>query len=222
MTDVRHRHSGGGQQPSVPCRGIGFVCLTLLLLAGLGACGPSAPALPPLADDAVILAFGDSLTHGTGANDGESYPAVLTRLTGREAINAGVPGELSAAGRERLPGLLARHSPDLLILCHGGNDILRARNRQDTAANLRAMIRAARDKSVPVVLIGVPERGLWLESAQLYSQLAEEFALPLEAEVLPRILGDASLKSDSIHPNAQGYRQIAEAIHRLLRDAGAL
>ncbi len=68
------------------------IAVAVFLLAGCG--GP--PPLDPLAEDARILAFGDSLTHGTGAGDGENYPAVLERLSGREVIESGVPGELPA------------------------------------------------------------------------------------------------------------------------------
>ena len=72
----------------------------MCLLAG---CTQSAK-LPPLAGDGVLLAFGDSLTFGTGAAEGESYPAVLERLTGLKVLNYGVPGEISAAGLARLAG----------------------------------------------------------------------------------------------------------------------
>lgn len=196
--------------------------IPVLLLALLAACGRG-PELSPLAGDAVILAFGNSLTHGTGADEGESYPAVLTRLSGRRVINAGVPGELSSEGRKRLPRLLERERPDLLILCHGGNDILRGRDADAAADNLIAMIRMARERGVQVMLVGVPERNLVFHAtADFYHRVAEETGTPLESEAMAHIIGETSLKSDQIHPNAAGYRYLAEAIHELLRDTGAL
>jgi lysophospholipase L1-like esterase len=192
-----------------------------LLLAGLAACS-APPTLPRLAADAVILAFGDSLTYGTGADDTQSYPAILAQLAGRRVVNAGVPGEVSAEGLARLPGVLDEYRPQLLILSHGGNDLLRKGSTEELARNLRAMVKAARSRGIAVVLVGVPAPGLLLGVPDLYATLAEEQRLPYEAEVLRTILGDRALKSDPIHPNAEGYRQLAQRLHRLLRDAGAV
>jgi len=197
--------------------------LLLCLFALCSACSKPVPHLTRLAPDAVILAFGDSLTFGTGANASESYPAVLADLTRRRIINAGIPGELSAEGAQRLDDLLDREQPQLLILCHGGNDLLRKRDPQQTRAQLRRMIESARQRGIAVVLIGVPEPKLFnRHSAPYYAALAEEFRLPLEAETLARIVGDNALKSDGIHPNAQGYRQLAQAVYVLLQQAGAV
>jgi lysophospholipase L1-like esterase len=196
-----------------------FVCLLLLL----SACGERVPALPALPADAVILAFGDSLTHGNGAGRGQSYPAVLAHLTGREVINAGMPGEISAMARTRLPGLLERHRPALLVLCHGGNDLLRRLDGRVLRENLEAMILDAQARNIPVVLLGVPEPRLFgLSPADLYAELAEQHTLVYEGEVLAEVESDHRLKSDAIHPNAEGYRRIARAVYRTLRDSGAL
>jgi lysophospholipase L1-like esterase len=180
------------------------------------------PSLPPLAADAVILAFGDSLTAGTGAGEAESYPAVLARLTGRKVVNAGVPGEISTVGAQRLPELLERERPALLILCHGGNDLLARQDHQIIAANLRTMIRSARERGVAVMLVAVPLPDLALKPPPLYAEVAGEFAIPLEGKILPHILGKNGLKSDHIHPNAAGYKLMAEALAVMLKKSGAL
>ena len=200
-------------------RPVGLLAAILLLCA----CTDSTPRLPQLAENAVILAFGDSLTHGNGAQENRSYPAVLSRLTGHPVINAGVPGEVSAQGRERLPALLDRHRPDLLLLCHGGNDFLRRISADITRSNIEAMIEAAAQRNIPVILIGVPKLGLiFLESAELYSEIADKYKLVYEGEILPDVESDTALKSDQIHPNAAGYQRIAEAIYRLMSKSGAL
>jgi len=188
----------------------------------LAACGGGAPALSPLAPGDRILAFGDSITHGTGAPPGQSYPEVLAALSGREVVRAGVPGELSAAGRERLPGVLARHQPALVILCHGGNDLLRRQSAEAAARNLEAMIARAREAGAEVVLLGVPKPGLLLRAAGFYRAIAEREGVVYEGEALADVLSDAALKADPVHPNAKGYRVLAERLHALLRERGAL
>lgn len=196
--------------------------LYLLLLLCLTACSDSTPQIDPLADDAVILAFGDSLTHGTGASKGESYPAILESSINRKVINAGVPGELTMQGLKRLPELLDKYQPKLLILCHGGNDILHRENLAEAEANIRQMIALATNKNIPVILLGVPKPGIFLSSAKLYSSIAENTDVLFIQNLLPEILSDASMKSDTVHPNEKGYRVMALALADTLRDSGAL
>lgn len=190
----------------------------LLLLSG---CGQKAK-LAPLAADAVLLAFGDSLTYGTGAREEESYPAQLARIVGRKVVREGVPGEVSAAGLKRLPALLDEHQPKLLLLCHGGNDFLQRMPKAEAAANVRAMVRMARERGIDVLLIGTPEPGFTVTPPDFYGQIAKEFHIPYEGDILGKVLRDASLKSDQVHPNAQGYRLIAERVAELLRKSGAI
>jgi len=191
-----------------------LIAILLFLLPASG-CNRG-PAIASLPEDAIVLAFGDSLTYGTGAGSGESYPEVLASLLGRTVINAGVPGETSAQGLRRLPGVLAEHEPDLVVLCHGGNDFLRRLDQQQLAANLAAMVALIHDSGAEVVVVGVPQLGLFLQTAPLYEQLAETYRLPYEGEIVADLLGDRDLKSDSVHPNAAGYRQLAQAVFRLI------
>ena len=195
-----------------------LLCLFVCLLA---AC-EEAPTLPPLAPGTVVLAFGDSLTYGTGVDPASSYPAVLSELIDLQVINSGVPGELSAAGLARLPGVLADTRPALVILCHGGNDLLRRRSATELQDNLRQMIELVRTNGAQVVLLGVPAPGIFLRAAELYDVLAEELQVPLDADTLADIEADAKLKSDGVHPNAAGYRQLALAVQTLLIERGAL
>lgn len=204
-----------------PDRGRHFAWLFVLVLLS-GACSDPAPALPALTADAVILAFGDSLTAGTGAGRDQDYPSRLESLTGRTVINAGVPGELSADGLRRLPALLDRHQPQLLILCHAGNDILRNRNRDQAAANLQTMIQQAQQRDIAVVLLGVPEPGLRLRAAAFYRDVAQAQGVPLLNDILAEILGNNRYKSDAVHPNAAGYERLAQHLYSELQRAGAL
>jgi lysophospholipase L1-like esterase len=198
----------------------GLAALWLVLLC-MG-CGRDVPALARLGPDEVVLAFGDSLTFGAGVNDDQSYPAVLAALIARKVVRDGVPGETTAQGLERLERSLEAHRPRLLLLCLGGNDLLRRVDTAQIESNLRAMVQLARDRGAEVVLIGVPQPALFGGTAPLYRRLAAELRVPLEEDTVTDVLRDNALKSDPIHPNAEGYRRIAQALAALLRDAGAI
>lgn len=197
------------------------VALCVLAVFAASACSKTV-AIPKLSADVVVLAFGDSLTHGTGASEAESYPAQLAAMVGRKVVRAGVPGEVSESGLARLPAALDEHAPKLLILCHGGNDFLRKLPRDKAAENVRAMVRLAQSRGIAVILIGTPEPGLTVSTPAFYAEIAKEFRIPYEGEVMGNVLRSAALKSDTVHPNAAGYRVIAEKLAGLLRKAGAV
>jgi lysophospholipase L1-like esterase len=176
----------------------------------------------PLAPEAKVLAFGDSLTYGAGVLPEETYPAQLQALIQRPVINGGLSGELSGDGLKRLPIWLNEYEPKLLILCHGANDLLRSLSEEKAAENVRAMVKMARDRGIDVVLIAVPKFGLMRAPPTFYEDIAKEFDIPIERHVLNDIVENNSLRSDSVHPNAQGYRMIAQAIVKRLQKSGAL
>lgn len=192
-----------------------------VLLAVLAACGPR-PRLERLPADSVVLAFGDSLTYGTGAREDESYPAQLEQLIGRRVVRAGVPGEVTAKALERLPGALDEHNPKLLLLCIGGNDFLRRLGNAQAERNVRAMVELAQSRGIGVILIGTPEPGLLPSPPAFYAAIARDAGIAYEEGVITEVLKDASLKSDPIHPNARGYRVIAERLALTLKKSGAL
>ncbi|MFK8066609.1 MAG: arylesterase [Gammaproteobacteria bacterium] len=198
-----------------------FLVLSSFLLV-IVACSDKQPELKPLKPSATILAFGDSLTYGTGANKEESYPAVLSHLTGMKVINAGVAGEISAKGKNRLASLLKKHKPDLVFLCHGGNDLLQKMDKTQTINNLKAMIKMIKDNQSQVILISVPQPGIFLSPAPLYEQIAVETQTPIITGVLSEIISSNELKSDAVHPNAKGYYQLAEAVFELLVESKAV
>ncbi|HWR78259.1 MAG TPA: arylesterase [Thiobacillus sp.] len=196
-----------------------FIALFAVFL--LVACD-RAPTLPKLNSHDVIVAFGDSLTHGTGAASDTAYPAVLATLTGHTVINAGVPGDTTASALQRLPAVLAEHQPRLVLLCLGGNDMLRKHSAAATENNLRLLVQTIRASGADVVLIGVPEPRLFGGAPDFYGRVAEEMQLPLEQDIFNDVLKDNRLKSDPIHANAAGYRVVAERLDEFLRKVGAL
>jgi lysophospholipase L1-like esterase len=191
----------------------------MLAFAG---CGEKVPPLPRLAPTDVIVAFGDSLTYGIGASEAESYPSVLATLVGRPVVRSGVPGEVTAQGLERLPQVIEEHQPRLMIVCLGGNDMLRKVAEGEVRSNLRSILRTIRERGIAVVLIGVPRPALITSAAEFYADIATEFGIPYEGKVVTSVLYSPDMKADPIHPNAKGYRRMAEAIAELLRKAGAI
>lgn len=200
------------------------LCLSVLL-AALAGCSRE-PARDPLRDGAVVLAFGDSVTHGTGAGSGQGYPELLARETGWSVINAGVPGDTAGQAVNRIGSLLDRYEPELVIVELGGNDFLRQRPEGQVKEDLRAILHACRDAGITAVLVAVPRLSLLragigaLADSPIYRELAEEEQVPLIAGVFSDVISDENLRADRIHPNAQGYRELTAGFIRAMRDMG--
>ncbi len=203
-----------------------------LIVAGpfaLGGCGRKKPtAGAALPAGSTVLALGDSITFGTGADSAAAYPAQLAALAGWSVVNAGVPGDTATQAAERLPALLAEHKPALVILSAGGNDFLRRVPAAETEAALRNAIGLAREAGAQVLLVAVPQPsigatlGAGLSDHPLYAKLADELKLPLHANGWATVLGDEKLRADQIHANAAGYRAFAEGSAATLRSMGYL
>ncbi|HET9352115.1 MAG TPA: arylesterase [Burkholderiales bacterium] len=191
------------------------------LVVFFAACGER-PKLERLSPDAVVLAFGDSLTFGSGANEEESYPAQLEKLIGRRVVRAGVPGEVTAQALARLPTALDEHAPRLVLLCIGGNDFLRRLGNKQAEKNVREMVKLAQSRGVAVLLIGTPEPGFSVSPPSFYGGIAKEYRVPYEGAIVGEVLKDRTLKADPIHPNARGYRVIAERLAEQLKQSGAI
>jgi lysophospholipase L1-like esterase len=194
----------------------------MVLALVVASCGQKAPRLAPVGPNDVIVAFGDSLTYGTGAAEHESYPAVLAQLIQRNVVRSGVPGETTGGGLARLEHVIEEHRPALMIVCLGGNDMLRKLDETQTRNNLREIIGTIKRRGIAVALVGVPKPALITSAPAFYAELAKEFDIPYDSKVVTDVLYRAELKADPIHPNAKGYRRIAEAIAELLKKAGAI
>ncbi|MDF1881254.1 arylesterase [Sulfurimonas sp. MAG313] len=172
----------------------------------------------PLSEDAKILAFGDSLTYGKGSPN-QSYPLQLQDLLNLKVINAGISGEASSQGLKRLPRLLEKYKPELVILCHGGNDLIRNNSKTILKNNLMTMIHLSVESGAQVLLVGVPNYKFFRFSTEsLYEELAEAQKVMYEGNILSKIENDTSLKSDRIHPNSKGYGVMAKAFYEVLKD----
>jgi len=167
--------------------------------------------------DTKVLAFGDSITYGYNVNKEQNYPSQLSMLLQTDVINAGINGEITSEGVRRLPDLLEKYKPQVLIICHGGNDIIRHKSLIKAKENIKKMIELAREKNIHVVLVGVPMMEvLSLSTAQIYYEIATEMNVPLDDSSLETILGDNYLKIDQIHPNEKGYKILANSLANLI------
>lgn len=175
-----------------------------------------------------VLVLGDSISHGTGAEKGEDYPTLLAEKTGWNVVNAGVPGDTTADGLARLPELLETHAPRLVLVELGGNDFLQQVPPTQVEANLRSILAKIKAKGVPAVMIGAPRPNLLaaatgnLADDPVYARIGDETKTPVVSGVLAEVLEKNALKADYIHPNAAGYRQVAESLSDALRDQGFL
>jgi acyl-CoA thioesterase-1 len=159
-----------------------------------------------------IICFGDSLTEGVGAEPGEEYPTVLSRLLGMRVLNAGHGGDTTARALERVDSSVVNRNPRLVILLLGGNDFLRQVPTRETRKNLKEIVRQIQDHGAMVAIAGI-KLGLFTdEYGPIFEETAAEFGAIYIPQVMKGIFNDAKFRSDQIHPNSAGYRLIAERI----------
>jgi len=181
----------------------------------------AAPAPAPTTPDTrpVIVAFGNSLTAGFGADPGESYPDFLQKdLDQRGAryriVNAGVSGDTTTDGLERVATVTAL-KPAIVIVEFGGNDGLRGLPVSTTRANLEQIITTLRKAGAKIVLAGMtlpPNYGPeYIHSFEaVYKDLAKQYRLPLIPFLLSGVGGHPALmQRDGIHPTGEGNRIVA-------------
>ena len=182
---------------------------------------PALPAIPVMGPERKIIAFGDSLFAGYNLDPRDSYPEKLEnalRAKGMNAdvINAGVSGDTSAAGLQRLEFTLAAQEtpPALFILELGGNDLLRGLSPEETKANLAKMLTILREQKVPVLIMGMrapPNYGpeFQAEFDAIYRDLAKEYGAALIPFWLEDIYREPALfQADKIHPTADGIERL--------------
>jgi acyl-CoA thioesterase-1 len=189
-----------------------------------------APAIP--ADAPLIIAFGDSLYAGyrLGPKEGlapQLQAQLLADGVAARVQNAGVSGDTTAAGRQRLAFVLdhAKTKPALVLLGLGGNDMLRGIGPDQTRANLDAMLAELKRRDIPVLLTGMvaaPNLGADYAKAfnSIYPELAAKYDASLYPFILDNVVTDTSLMlGDHMHPNAKGVKLIVGALAPRVEDA---
>ena len=160
-----------------------------------------------------IVCFGDSLTYGTGATRDNAYPAQLSRLIDREVVNAGVPGETTAAALKRVDQIILLE-PKIVLITLGGNDLKNGVNRREAFINLEQIIRKFQSGGALVVIGGLDVPFWGRGFADEYAKLAEKVGAVLVPNVLEDIFGEPTLMSDRIHPNSEGYSIMAQYFYK--------
>ncbi|MDY6954208.1 MAG: arylesterase [Thermodesulfobacteriota bacterium] len=164
-----------------------------------------------------IIAFGDSLTFGTGASGGMDYPSQLSGMISMPVINAGIPGDTTASALHRLKDDVLSQSPRIVLITLGGNDLKNGTPKGEAFKNLKLIVEAIQDEGALVVLAGVHIPFLGRGFKDAYEQLSQEAGTLLIANIFEGIMGNRSLMSDAIHPNDDGYAIVAERFYRVVK-----
>ena len=211
----------------------------LLTACGRGGQQPAKPAAPPAAapvasldpDDSgrpKVVVLGDSLSAGYGLLETQAYPAILQQKLNTDGyqwdvVNAGISGDTSAAGLQRLDWALGQGDVRILVLELGANDGLRGLPIAEMKKNLAAIIERAQARRISVLLAGMeapPNFGpeYTVSFRQVYRDLARQYTVTLLPFLLDRVAGDPSLnQSDGIHPNIEGSQIVADTVWHMLR-----
>lgn len=193
----------------------------------------TAAAPIPKADGKLVVAFGDSLFAGYNLPQDQGFaPALERALIARDikaqVFNAGVSGDTSAAGLQRLAFVLdgLGKKPDLIIVGLGANDMLRGLSPEATRANLDAILSELKKRGIKTVLAGMlasPNLGPDYARAfnPIYPDLAKQYGLALDPFFLDGVVGHRELQlPDGMHPSERGVQTIVNRVSPMV--AGAL
>lgn len=165
-----------------------------------------------------VIAFGDSLVEGVGATPGRDFPSLLSSRIGVPIVNAGRRGDTTAAALARLETAVLSRDPRVVVVLLGGNDFLRRVPKEQTFANLDAIVGRIRARGAAVVVVGLSLGILTDGYGDRYEDLARRQSAGLVPDVLDGIIGRPELMADQIHPNDRGYDLMADRIEPALRD----
>lgn len=161
-----------------------------------------------------VIAFGDSLTAGYRVAEGEGWPEQLSVIVGRPILNRGVSGDTTGDALARLERDVLAEDPRVVLVCLGGNDMLRGMPADQQFENIRTIVRRIQEKGALVVLIGTEGFKILspVDYGARYQALARETGAVYVPDLMEGVLTDPALMADRIHPNAKGYTKIARRI----------
>ncbi|WP_019518952.1 GDSL-type esterase/lipase family protein [Faucicola boevrei] len=205
------------------CYGMAF--MTLPLITGCN----NKPTEAKIARGSKVIALGDSLTYGYGAEKHQAYPTILAKKTGWQIRNAGINGDTSAGVLARLDEII-QQKPSLVLLGIGGNDVLRRVNPSETTENITKIVQQLKNQNINVILIAEPHlstSALFGKASDnpIYQKIADSEQVILFAKGdggWSEILSNEKLKSDQIHANAAGYAKFADNLYQFLQKQGLI
>jgi acyl-CoA hydrolase len=166
-------------------------------------------------DRNVAVAVGDSITAGSTPAGVAPYPAIVAAMTGKNVVNAGIPGDVSDGVARRVSGLLARHKPGYLLVLIGANDAIHLYPGSQTERNIRSIVQAAKaNQTIAIVAVPSDMYGDHAAYRPWLSGVQAAVARGAKAEggrVVRASLSQADLISDGLHPNQAGQQKIARA-----------
>ncbi|MFA5357069.1 MAG: GDSL-type esterase/lipase family protein [Candidatus Omnitrophota bacterium] len=163
-----------------------------------------------------VICFGDSITYGYGAEPGGDYPSALAKMIDTPVINSGIDGDTSTEAVRRLKSDVLERDPLLVIVEFGGNDFLRKIPREETLKNMSAIIDGAIKQGAMVAVADISTGLIMREYRSAFCKLAKEKGAIFISGTLSGIITNPRLKSDFIHPNADGYNVIAQRVYRAI------
>jgi lysophospholipase L1-like esterase len=193
--------------------GVVVVAVGLFLITGRS---PQIANTPP--PNTSICCFGDSLVEGVGADGAENtYPAQLATLLGKEVAVCAKSGDTTAQGLAKIEHFDSKNY-GIIVVTLGGNDIIKRVDWAETEKNLHTIFKELTGRGAVVVYTGVTGP-LNVSRNRLYKKICAEHGVLFVPEIMDGILGNMDLKSDEVHPNADGYALIAKRVATALREA---
>jgi acyl-CoA thioesterase I len=163
-----------------------------------------------------IVCFGDSLTFGYGALPGQDYPTAMGKMCNLEVVNAGIDGDTTTEALKRLKSDVFAKEPFLVIIEFCGNDFLRKVPKETTLNNIGAMVDAIQKMGAMVAIADISAGMFLSDYRREFRRLASEKQAIFVPGIMSGIITNPAMKSDFLHPNAQGYQLIAQRVYRAI------
>lgn len=175
-------------------------------------CAQKAAVQPKL--EKTIVCFGDSLTHGTGASNGETYPYFLQKFTNLTVVNAGVHGDTSQHGLDRIDEIF-QFKPFMVLIEFGANDFFKKIPIAVTKKNIESIVDKIQASGATAVILCTEDNQL-TELRRILVEISNDKNAPIVSGILNEIWTDRTLFADDLHPNSAGYKLVAEKVFKAI------